>query len=473
MEINYIYLLQEREFINTNNPIYKIGRTKQEHNKRFNQYPKGSILLFQIICYNCINMEKNVITIFKKNFKHRKDIGNEYFEGNSKEMIKDINNIINNEVIEESKENNEVIEENNENCNIKKEESDEEIRSDEYQQKALLKVIDNIKLTFKNYIDDKSFGGNKKFIKIEKVKEDDDDNYYYCSFINPFIKFIIFSKQGNIYDYTETFKNNNNIKDKNEASYQIIEKTLIYVEEDIEHIYRENNGDYYFKKILLKKNIIKIDKIYNLYDIIEKINKTKINININYYDEFKIFHNIIENEYTYYNNLYIRKQLNKLFNYNAVINNKIYGCTNSVDNTIKFKKMKDFDNIYIHYINNHINGHCGNSFQETNNSTKIYKLNNKYYCYYSFLRKYIPYNIRYDDNENFYLLNRDYEYIGLNIKYIKYDCKGSIYLYNDCLSMYKDNFIEMCNKYLNFIKINPSKKCINPCYINDILQVLN
>ena len=97
----------------------------------------------------------------------------------------------------------------------------------------------------------------------------------------------------------------------------------------------------------------------------------------------------------------------------------------------------------------------------------------KWNCYYSFLRKYIPYNIRYDDNENFYLLNRDYEYIGLNIKYIKYDCKGSIYLYNDCLSMYKDNFIEMCNKYLNFIKINPSKKCINPCYINDILQVLN
>jgi hypothetical protein len=33
-EVEYIYLLQEREFIKTNEPIYKVGRTKAEHNKR-------------------------------------------------------------------------------------------------------------------------------------------------------------------------------------------------------------------------------------------------------------------------------------------------------------------------------------------------------------------------------------------------------------------------------------------------------
>lgn len=31
----YIYLLQEREFIKTNENIYKIGKTKQENCKRF------------------------------------------------------------------------------------------------------------------------------------------------------------------------------------------------------------------------------------------------------------------------------------------------------------------------------------------------------------------------------------------------------------------------------------------------------
>jgi len=103
MDNNYVYLLQEREFIKTNELIYKIGRTKQEHNKRLNQYPKGSVLLFQIICFNCVNIENIIINIFKQKYKHRKDIGNEYFEGNSKDMIKEINDIVNNEIIEPNK----------------------------------------------------------------------------------------------------------------------------------------------------------------------------------------------------------------------------------------------------------------------------------------------------------------------------------------------------------------------------------
>ena len=46
--VNYIYLLQEREFINSNQNIYKIGKTKQEHNNRLRGYPKGTELLIQI-----------------------------------------------------------------------------------------------------------------------------------------------------------------------------------------------------------------------------------------------------------------------------------------------------------------------------------------------------------------------------------------------------------------------------------------
>ncbi len=87
MSSQYIYLLQEREFIKTKENVYKVGMTEKENHKRFNQYPKGSILLFQIICKNCKNMEKNIIKQFKEKFKQRKDFGNEYFEGEYKNMI--------------------------------------------------------------------------------------------------------------------------------------------------------------------------------------------------------------------------------------------------------------------------------------------------------------------------------------------------------------------------------------------------
>ena len=87
MTTNYIYLLQEREFIKTKENVYKVGMTKKENHKRFNQYPKGSVLLFQMICNDCNNIEKSVIKIFKEIFIQRKDIGNEYFEGDYKYMI--------------------------------------------------------------------------------------------------------------------------------------------------------------------------------------------------------------------------------------------------------------------------------------------------------------------------------------------------------------------------------------------------
>ena len=78
---NYIYLVKEREFIKTNENIYKIGRSKQENTKRFLQYPKGSELILQETCIDCIKTEKMIINEFKNHFIHRKDIGYEYFEG--------------------------------------------------------------------------------------------------------------------------------------------------------------------------------------------------------------------------------------------------------------------------------------------------------------------------------------------------------------------------------------------------------
>jgi hypothetical protein len=94
MLTNYVYLLQEREFIKTNEKIYKIGMTTKPNHTRFNQYPKGSILLFQIICNDCCSLEKQILSNFKSKFILRKDIGNEYFEGNFTEMIFIISDVV-------------------------------------------------------------------------------------------------------------------------------------------------------------------------------------------------------------------------------------------------------------------------------------------------------------------------------------------------------------------------------------------
>lgn len=97
MKINYIYLIQLREFIKCGENIYKIGRTRQENYKRFYQYPKDSILMFHILCDSNINLcelEKNILFRFNKKYILRKDIGREYFEGNHTDMIDDIYEII-------------------------------------------------------------------------------------------------------------------------------------------------------------------------------------------------------------------------------------------------------------------------------------------------------------------------------------------------------------------------------------------
>lgn len=75
-----------------------MGKTKQENLQRFKQYPKGSKLILQQVCDDCDILETQLIRDFKNKYIHRKDIGNEYFEGDYNEMIKDIHNKITNNV---------------------------------------------------------------------------------------------------------------------------------------------------------------------------------------------------------------------------------------------------------------------------------------------------------------------------------------------------------------------------------------
>jgi hypothetical protein len=116
------------------------------------------------------------------------------------------------------------------------------------------------------------------------------------------------------------------------------------------------------------------------------------------------------------------------------------------------------------------------------NEFKIYKLNEQ--CYdYLYLRKYIPYCIEFNKiTKNYYIINRDYEYIGYdNIKCLKYiennidknqeDWGWSrIYLFNDSNKPWinKTNFKNYLKKY-NHEKINNSLNILKNNNIDFVL----
>jgi hypothetical protein len=93
----FLYIIQEREFININENIFKIGCT-QDLIKRFKQYPKNSIIKFSIMHDNYKEIERKWINILNNSddIIKRKDIGSEYFQCNYIILINNLINIINN-----------------------------------------------------------------------------------------------------------------------------------------------------------------------------------------------------------------------------------------------------------------------------------------------------------------------------------------------------------------------------------------
>jgi hypothetical protein len=90
---NKCYIVQEREFVKTKEKIFKLGRTKQKGLKRFKQYPKGTVVIIVLDVDDCIIFEKQMIKIFDEKFICRRDIGREYYEGDSDEMINEMKKI--------------------------------------------------------------------------------------------------------------------------------------------------------------------------------------------------------------------------------------------------------------------------------------------------------------------------------------------------------------------------------------------
>ena len=88
-----IYLVHTREFLNSNKPIYKIGRSSNIVN-RTKQYPNGSNVLCMLCCENSVECEAKLIELFKIKFTQETFYGKEYFSGNKYDMIKQIFNYI-------------------------------------------------------------------------------------------------------------------------------------------------------------------------------------------------------------------------------------------------------------------------------------------------------------------------------------------------------------------------------------------
>ena len=92
----YIYLIIEREFINSNQEIYRLGKTKKTIQALSASYPLSSRICIYILCNDYNNIEKELYKLFKEHYKQRLDIGYNYFEGNSSKMKGDIMNKANN-----------------------------------------------------------------------------------------------------------------------------------------------------------------------------------------------------------------------------------------------------------------------------------------------------------------------------------------------------------------------------------------
>ena len=95
---NYVYLLQEREFVRMKENIYKIGMSKQINNRLKSKDYKDCANLSVWPCIDCETLEKTIIRVFTRKFILRKNFGAEYFEGDYNEMRRTINKIVDDEL---------------------------------------------------------------------------------------------------------------------------------------------------------------------------------------------------------------------------------------------------------------------------------------------------------------------------------------------------------------------------------------
>lgn len=98
---SYIYLIQDGEYINTD--VYKVGRTTQNGDtrslNRLRCYSANTVQCYvrDVDTAKVVEIEKDIISVFKLKYNLVK--GAEWFDGNTQQMIGDIDTIINKKVV--------------------------------------------------------------------------------------------------------------------------------------------------------------------------------------------------------------------------------------------------------------------------------------------------------------------------------------------------------------------------------------
>lgn len=92
--IEYIYIVQEREFVNNDEDIYKIGKTSNNIRVRMNDYPKNSALHYVTGVIDSTSIEKKAIALFDAEFINMKNIGREYYKGDLLTMMQKLNKLV-------------------------------------------------------------------------------------------------------------------------------------------------------------------------------------------------------------------------------------------------------------------------------------------------------------------------------------------------------------------------------------------
>lgn len=87
VQTNLIYIIQEREFVNSGENVFKYGRTDQLMSHRIKGYSKGTEIILTHKCANNNKFDESALgTLLKSTFKSREDIGKEYIEGSREEI---------------------------------------------------------------------------------------------------------------------------------------------------------------------------------------------------------------------------------------------------------------------------------------------------------------------------------------------------------------------------------------------------
>ena len=139
--MGYIFLVREREFVKTNENVFKLGSSRGEKLDESKAFPNGSILLSLISCHNSDKKLNKLLNLFKDKFSERNDLGENYFEGNSEDMIKIISdNIINSDG---EQKNNEELKKNSKKEKTKSKKDNEKSKKEKSKNKKELKEKTN------------------------------------------------------------------------------------------------------------------------------------------------------------------------------------------------------------------------------------------------------------------------------------------------------------------------------------------